>query len=64
MGAELSAVQTVMPGKKQSTLASRPLLVRLVVAVAAVILSFLLGEGVVRFVFPEWASRTARLTDF
>jgi len=64
MRTELSAVGTVVPGKKQSTAASRPLLVRLVVAVAAVILGFLLGEGVVRFAFPEWAPRTARLTDF
>ncbi len=44
--------------------AARPILIRLVLVVTAVILTALLVESVARFAFLGWAPRTARLTDF
>jgi lysophospholipase L1-like esterase len=43
---------------------SRPLWARIAVALAAVVLAFVLAEGIARVAFPGWAPRTARLTDF
>jgi lysophospholipase L1-like esterase len=50
--------------QRSASIGFRRLLVRLAVAAVAVIFAALAVEGAVRIAFPDWAPRTARLTDF